>query len=96
MKDILKGLRELKKSSTMAVEVFNLFSEERESSAVSFWYIPTLFISNINHPNHPNFTCIRICGIIKKLHWRIAALTVKSLQLCASEIKFFPVTQMEL
>ncbi|KAH0743077.1 hypothetical protein KY290_031070 [Solanum tuberosum] len=33
VKDILKGLRELKKSSTMAVEVFNLFSEERESSA---------------------------------------------------------------
>ncbi|XP_060172445.1 putative E3 ubiquitin-protein ligase LIN isoform X3 [Lycium barbarum] len=33
VKDILKGLRELKKSSTMAVEIFNLFSEERESSA---------------------------------------------------------------
>nr|XP_010323417.1 putative E3 ubiquitin-protein ligase LIN-1 isoform X2 [Solanum lycopersicum] len=33
VKDILKGLRELKKSSTLAVEVFNLFSEERESSA---------------------------------------------------------------
>lgn len=32
-KDILKGLRELKKSSTVAVEVFNIFSEERESSA---------------------------------------------------------------
>ncbi|KAK4370205.1 hypothetical protein RND71_009680 [Anisodus tanguticus] len=33
VKDILKGLRELKKSSTIAVEIFNLFSEERESSA---------------------------------------------------------------
>ncbi|XP_027774066.1 putative E3 ubiquitin-protein ligase LIN-1 isoform X2 [Solanum pennellii] len=33
VKDILKSLRELKKSSTLAVEVFNLFSEERESSA---------------------------------------------------------------
>ncbi|XP_009606221.1 putative E3 ubiquitin-protein ligase LIN-1 isoform X1 [Nicotiana tabacum] len=33
VKDILKGLRELKKSSTIAVEMLNLFSEERESSA---------------------------------------------------------------
>lgn len=80
----------------MAVEVFNIFSEERESSAVSFWYVPSLVISCINHSNHPNFTGIRICGIITKLHWRIAALTVKSLQLCALEIKFFPVIQMEL
>ncbi|KAM3301248.1 putative E3 ubiquitin-protein ligase LIN [Capsicum chacoense] len=33
VKDIHKGLRELKKSSTMAFKIFNFFSEERESSA---------------------------------------------------------------
>lgn len=95
MKDIHKGLRELKKSSTMAFKIFNLFSEERESSAVSFWYVSTLVISNTNLPNLPNFTGIRICGIIKKLHSWIAALTVKFLQFGASEIKFSQV-QMEL
>lgn len=39
MKDILKGLRELKKSSAMAFEMLKVFSEEHENSAVSC-YIP--------------------------------------------------------
>lgn len=34
MKDILKGLRELKKSSAMAFEMLKVFSEEHENSAV--------------------------------------------------------------
>ncbi|KAI7989544.1 putative E3 ubiquitin-protein ligase LIN-1 [Camellia lanceoleosa] len=35
MKDILKGLRELKKSSTMAFDMLKVFSEERDSSTVN-------------------------------------------------------------
>ncbi|KAK9269400.1 hypothetical protein L1049_001173 [Liquidambar formosana] len=37
MKDILKGLRELKKSSPLAYELLKIFSEGQESSAVSFF-----------------------------------------------------------
>ena len=36
MKDILKGLREFKKSSNVAFEMLKVFSEGSESSAVSF------------------------------------------------------------
>ena len=37
-KDILTGLRELKKSSTMAFDMLKVFSEGSDSSAVSFLY----------------------------------------------------------
>ncbi|KAI7989930.1 putative E3 ubiquitin-protein ligase LIN [Camellia lanceoleosa] len=37
MKDILKGLRELKKSSTMAFDMLKVFSEERDSSTQDLW-----------------------------------------------------------
>lgn len=36
-KDILKGLRELKKSSAVAFEMLQVFSEEHDNSAVSFF-----------------------------------------------------------
>jgi hypothetical protein len=36
MKDIMKGLRELKKSSPLAFEMLKVFSEGRDSSSVSF------------------------------------------------------------
>lgn len=39
MKDILKGLRELKKSSVLAFEMLQVFSEEHDNSAVSFLHI---------------------------------------------------------
>ena len=39
MKDILRGLRELKKSSTMVFDMLKVFSEGHESSAVSFLYL---------------------------------------------------------
>lgn len=38
MKDILKGLREFKKSSRVASEMLKVFSEGSESSAVSFCF----------------------------------------------------------
>lgn len=38
MKDILKGLRELKKSSAVAFEMFKAFSEGNDSSKVSSSY----------------------------------------------------------
>lgn len=44
MKDILKGLRELKKSSIVAFEMLKVFSEGNESSAVSFLYFVIYFI----------------------------------------------------
>ncbi|XP_028077355.1 putative E3 ubiquitin-protein ligase LIN [Camellia sinensis] len=37
MKDILKGLRELKKSSTMALDMLKVFAEERDSSTQDLW-----------------------------------------------------------
>jgi hypothetical protein len=40
MKDIMKGLRELKKSSPLAFEMLKVFSEGHDSSSVSFsWFL---------------------------------------------------------
>lgn len=39
MKDIKKGLRELKKSSTLALEVLKVLSEGHDSSAVSWLHL---------------------------------------------------------
>lgn len=61
MKDILKSLRELKRSTPLAFQMLKVFSEGQDSSSVSFCYVlvyrsctrKTKDINNIIHSYLP-------------------------------------------
>lgn len=81
IKDVLKTLRELKKSSGLAFEMLKLLSDGQESSVVMLiTQLPScpvrvLLITVTEKESYPYYC--RICGITRRLIWWIAPQTVK-------------------